>query len=87
MWRILTRSVCDLQVHQVKQRVTVKKSQAVRFEQELSHAQLTANRGIKRNMNFGQLPVSYANLIVFIGSLMERCEVVCALPVLIDSVS
>lgn len=48
-----------LQVQRVEHRVSEKKSQAVRFEQELSHAQLMANRGTKRKMNSGGLLVSY----------------------------
>lgn len=45
--------------------MTVKKSLAARFEQELSHAQLMANRGNKRNMNAGQLLVRYTLGIIF----------------------
>ncbi|CAF89165.1 unnamed protein product, partial [Tetraodon nigroviridis] len=41
------------QVQRVEHRVTEKKSQAARFEQELSHAQLMANSGTKRKMNSG----------------------------------
>lgn len=55
-----------LQVQRVEHRVTEKKSQAVRFEQELSNAQLLANRGTKRKMNPGGLLVSYTHVIVFI---------------------
>ncbi|XP_056907701.1 zinc finger C3H1 domain-containing protein-like isoform X2 [Takifugu flavidus] len=43
------------QVQRVEHRVTVKKSLAVRFEQELSHAQLVANRVNKRKINSGQM--------------------------------
>lgn len=54
--------VCGfLQVQRVEHRVTEKKSQAVRFEQELSHAQLMANRGTKRKTNPGGLLVSYTD--------------------------
>lgn len=54
-----------LQVQRVEHRVTEKKSQAVRFEQELSHAQLMANRGTKRKNPCGLL-VSYTDVIIFI---------------------
>lgn len=54
------------QVQRVEHRVTEKKSQAARFEQELSHAQLMANRGTKRKMNSGGLLVSYSDAILFI---------------------
>lgn len=48
-----------LQVQRVEHRVTIKKSLAVRFEQELSQAKLMANRGTKRKVNSGQSLVSY----------------------------
>lgn len=55
--------MCDLcgglQVQRVEHRVTLKKSLAVRFEQELSHAQLVANRATKRKINSGQMLVRY----------------------------
>lgn len=60
-------TACDLlQVQRVEHRVTVKKSLAVRLEQELSQAQLMANRGTKRKNASGQLVVSYTGLILFI---------------------
>lgn len=46
--------------------MTEKKSQAARFEQELSQAQLMATRGTKRKMNSGGLVVSYTLIIVSI---------------------
>lgn len=65
--------VCDvLQVQRVEHRVTVKKSLAVRFEQELSHAQLVANRATKRKMNSGQMLVRYTNLIILIHLYLMR---------------
>lgn len=69
----LLLSVCDArQVQRVEHRVTVKKSLAVRLEQELSHAQLVANRATKRKINSGQMLVRYTNLIIFIHLFLVR---------------
>lgn len=62
-----SRATCvTLQVQRVEHRVTVKKSLAARFEQELSHAQLVANRAAKRKINSGQMLVRSTKEIILI---------------------
>lgn len=56
------RHTCDvLQVQRVEHRVTLKRSLAVRFEQELSQARLVANRASKRKITSGQMLVRDTN--------------------------
>lgn len=49
-----------LQVQRVEHRVSMKKSLAVRLEQELTQAQLMAGRGSKRRADASQTRVSHA---------------------------
>lgn len=60
-------TVVVVQVQRVEHRVTEKKSQAVRFERELSHAQLMANRGTKRRVDSGGVLVSGPGRSLFFG--------------------
>lgn len=53
----LTGQFCPLQVQRIEQRVSMKKTLAVRLEHELLQAQLAAGRGSKRPTESNQTAV------------------------------
>lgn len=66
-----------LQVQRVEHRVSMKKSLAVRLEQELTHAQLMAGRGSKRRTGSAQTLVSLQHFftccLFLCSSLWAEC--------------